>query len=408
MNLNYNEKLILIKPGEIALKGLNRNRFENLLVNNIKKALNNCGNFNILAYQSVFIVQSRDYTSKIEEAYNKVKNVFGISKLSLVYVCEKNLEKIKQCCVKLLKECKDFKSFKVEARRADKSFKPNSKELCPLIGDFVLKNFPHTFVDMHPELCLKIEIRHLGAYIYANEEFGLGGLPIGCCGTASVLLSGGIDSPVAAYMMAKRGMHINCIHFLSPPYTSELAKQKVQVLVNKLEKYCGEIIFKCVNLTKIQETIKKSCPEDLFTIILRRFMLRIAQDLAVQNNENALITGESLGQVASQTCEAIICTNEVCKLPIMRPLIGMDKAEIIAKAKEIGTFETSILPYEDCCTIFTPKHPRTSPKLSQVIKAETKLLNVILNEKTGCVFSEAYKVETLSHLTTKTGGSSVR
>ena len=234
---------------------------------------------------------------------------------------------------------------------------------------------------------------HIILYIYLNEEFGLGGMPVGCCQIANVLLSGGIDSPVAAFMMAKRGMNISCTHFTSPPYTSELAKDKVKKLVKVLENYCGKIKFRCVELTRIQETIKKLCPEELFTILLRRMMFRIAQNISKLNGESAIITGESLGQVVSQTMEAITCTDEVCFMPIFRPLIGMDKTEIIERAKKIETFDISILPYEDCCTVFVPKHPKTNPEVKAIKRAEEKLYGIILDAETGEVLPEAYKME---------------
>ena len=388
------KKVILIKPGEIALKGLNKKKFEAILKSNLKKAIAPYGEFKVEERQSVFIVQAISAEADIETAYSKAKNVFGISKLSLAYVCEKAVEEIKDCSIAVLQEYGRFKTFKVEAKRADKTFKPDSMTLCPIIGDHVLHTFPEAVADMHnPEVRIGIEIREQGAYIYLNEEFGLGGMPVGCCQIANVLLSGGIDSPVAAFMMAKRGMNISCTHFTSPPYTSELAKDKVKKLVKVLENYCGKIKFRCVELTRIQETIKKLCPEELFTILLRRMMFRIAQNISKLNGESAIITGESLGQVASQTMEAITCTDEVCFMPVFRPLIGVDKTEIIERAKKIETFDISILPYEDCCTVFVPKHPKTNPEVKAIKRAEEKLYGIILDAETGEVLPEAYKME---------------
>ena len=375
------KKVILIKPGEIALKGLNKGSFESQLIKNIKQALVPCGKFEILNSQSTFTIRACNLDSNLNQALCEIKNVFGISKFAIANLCCKDLDEIKECCLSLLHEHGAFKSFKVEAKRADKTFFPNSTQLCPIIGELVLAHFEGTRVDLHnPEVCLKIEVRQLGAYVYIDESLGAGGLPVGCCGGASVLLSGGIDSPVAAYMMAKRGMKISCVHFASPPYTSELARLKVQKLASLLEKYCGKIRFHCVEFTRIQEAIKNLCPCELSTVIMRRFMFRVAQELALKDGFGALVTGESLGQVASQTLEAIACTNEVCYLPVFRPLIGMDKIEIIEKARAIGSFETSILPYEDCCTIFTPKHPKTKPSLESVVQCESKLAGVILDE----------------------------
>ncbi|GHV29621.1 putative tRNA sulfurtransferase [Clostridia bacterium] len=388
------EDVILIKPGEIALKGLNKGRFVALLYRNIKEKLQGLGEFLLLESDSTFVVKANQENLDLNKALALIKNVFGISKLGMAKLCSKDLDVIKLCCLQLVKESEPFNSFKVEAKRADKKFLPRSADLCPQIGNFILQNVKGICVDVHnPDLTLKIEIRRDGAYIYISEIRGLGGMPVGCCGKGNVLISGGIDSPVAAYMMAKRGLSLSYTHFESPPYTSEFAHMKVVELLRKLTKYCGKATLHTVEFTYIQERIKKLCPEKLFTIIMRRFMLRIAEKIAFENKEWTLITGESLGQVASQTLEAIACTEEVCALPIFRPLIGMDKREIIEIALKIGTFETSILPYEDCCTVFVPKHPKTNPEIEKTREAEINLRGVLLDEA-GLILEDTYSIRT--------------
>ncbi|MDR2817333.1 MAG: tRNA 4-thiouridine(8) synthase ThiI [Oscillospiraceae bacterium] len=388
------EDVILIKPGEIVLKGLNKGKFVALLCKNIKEKLKSLGEFPLLESDSTFVVRANQKHSDLDGALELVKNVFGISKLGKAKLCNKDLDTIKSCCLQLIKESKSFNSFKVEAKRIDKKFVPCSAELCPQIGEFILQNVKGVRVDVHnPDLTLKVEIRRDGAYIYVSEIRGLGGMPVGCCGRGNVLISGGIDSPVAAYMLAKRGLNLSYTHFESPPYTSELARKKVVELFRKLTKYCGQAVLHTVEFTYIQERIKKLCPEKLFTIIMRRFMLRIATQIAFENDEGALITGESLGQVASQTLEAITCTGEVCTLPVFRPLIGMDKSEIIEIARKIGTFETSILPYEDCCTIFVPNFPKTNPQIREIKEAEASLHGVLLDES-GSILENTYSIKT--------------
>ena len=265
-------------------------------------------------------------------------------------------------------------TFKVEAKRADKSFPMKSPEICRELGGRILEQYHHLKVDVEqPDVLVMVEIRETAAYIHGKQLPGAGGIPIGTSGKAAILISGGIDSPVAGYMMAKRGLELTGVHFASPPYTSERAKQKVIALMEKMAEYCGRMKLFVVPFTEIQEQIRDRCPEELFTIIMRRFMMRIADQLARKQDCGALITGESVGQVASQTVKAIACTDIVTDLPVFRPVIGMDKREIIAIANEIDTFETSILPYEDCCTVFTPKHPRTRPRLDLVEAAEQTL-----------------------------------
>ena len=267
-----------------------------------------------------------------------------------------------------------MRTFKVESKRSDKKFSLKSPEISAAVGERILEAFPHLSVDVHnPEITVTVEVRDFGAYVRGDSLSGAGGIPVGTGGRAAVLISGGIDSPVAAWMLAKRGVELIAIHFASPPYTSLRAEQKVELLLRKVAEFAGKITMITVPFTEIQEDIKKNCDEDFFTVIMRRFMMRISEIIAKRYRCKALITGESLGQVASQTMDAIICTNDVAKMPIFRPLIGMDKDEIVEIARKIETFETSILPYEDCCTVFTPKHPRTKPVLSDIQKEESKI-----------------------------------
>ncbi|HHX57847.1 MAG TPA: tRNA 4-thiouridine(8) synthase ThiI, partial [Clostridiales bacterium] len=266
------------------------------------------------------------------------------------------------------------RTFKVEAKRADKRFPMKTPEICRELGSEILEKYPHLKVDVKsPEITVTVEIRDTNAYIHSQKESGAGGLPVGTSGRAMLLLSGGIDSPVAGYMMAKRGIVVSAIHFISPPYTSERAKIKVEQLCEKITDYCGDIDFYCVPFTEIQESIRKDCPEEYFTIIMRRLMMEISQRIAEQDGSMALITGESVGQVASQTLDAIVCTDAVCRMPVFRPVIGMDKTEIVNISRKIDTFEISIQPYEDCCTVFTPKHPKVRPTLEEIETAQNKV-----------------------------------
>ena len=290
-------------------------------------------------------------------------------------MCEKDMESINRTAADYLRgELTAASSFKVEAKRSDKTFPLKSPAICAEVGEYLLEQYPHLSVDVHePDLVVMVEVRDFAAYVHGGQIKGAGGIPVGSGGKAMLLISGGIDSPVAGYMMAKRGLEIQAIHFVSPPYTSERAKQKVIDLAQKMCSYCGRIKLHIVPFTEIQEAIRDQCPEDLFTIIMRRYMMKIACRVARQNECEALITGESVGQVASQTIQAIACTNEACDMPVLRPVIGMDKDEIILTSRKIDTFETSILPYEDCCTVFTPKHPRTKPQLKFVKLAEEQM-----------------------------------
>lgn len=368
---------ILLKLGELSLKGLNRTTFEDVLVKNTKRALLPLGTFQITRAQSTIYVTATEEAVDLDAVLEKLGKVFGVSALVKALEVEKDFETIKGAAVPYLRPTLErAKTFKVEAKRADKQFPLNSPQICTELGSHLLAAFPHLRVDVHtPDVVVVVEVRDYCAYIHAGQTEGAGGLPVGTSGKAAVLMSGGIDSPVAAYRMAKRGLEIEAIHFAAPPYTSERAKQKVIKLCEKVAEYTGNIKLTIIHFTAIQEKIKATCPEELFTVIMRRKMMEIAQQVARKNGSTALITGESLAQVASQTVHAIACTNAAVTMPVLRPLIGMDKTEIVALARKIDTFATSILPYEDCCTIFTPRHPKTKPMLHVVEEAE-KALNI--------------------------------
>lgn len=367
------KEIILIKDGEIALKGLNRRQFEDCLIKNIRRTIKHLGDFEIKSAQSTIYITPMSDDIDLDDVCERVSKVFGIAAFSRAAVCpEKTLESILETApVYLADELRNAKTFKVEAKRSDKKFAYKSPEICRETGGAVLSAFPHLKVDVHnPDITIHVEVRDYGAYVRGTAIRGAGGIPVGTGGNGAILISGGIDSPVAAYMMAKRGVRLTAIHFASPPYTSQRAEQKVVKLLKKVAKYSGDMVMYTVPFTEIQETIKNECPEELFTIIMRRLMMEIAQQIAEDKKCSALITGESLGQVASQTIHAIACTDAVATMPVFRPLIGMDKQEIIDISYKIDTFETSIEPYEDCCTVFTPKHPRTRPVLKYVEKAQ--------------------------------------
>ena len=367
--------IILLKLGELVLKGQNRRYFEQRLISNIKRRIEGLGNFRIYSVQSAIYVEPLDETCDMNETFNALKQVFGVASLSRAAACEKKAEAILEMAKTYLKdELEGVSSFKVETKRSDKSFPMTSIEMSRYVGGGLHQAFPHLKPDMHePELTVNVEVRDYAAYVHAGSERGAGGLPVGTGGRAVSLLSGGIDSPVATYMMAKRGLKIIPVHFFSFPYTSELAKQKVLDLAAVLKNYCGDLTVEIVPFTRIQEEMRAKCPEEYFTIIMRRFMMRIAQEIADLNGCKAIITGENLGQVASQTVEAMAVTEACCSLPVLRPLIGMDKEEIISLARKIGTFDLSVLPYEDCCTVFTPRRPKTKPRLELVEAAESVL-----------------------------------
>ena len=369
------KEIILLKDGEIVLKGLNRRSFEDVLKKNIKNTLSPIGRFEITSAQSTIYVKPLSEDIDLDETCERISRVFGIVAYSRAAVCdEKTLESVLQTApVYLEKVLKSASTFKVEAKRSDKRFPYKSPEICREVGGEILSKFPHLKVDVHnPEVTVNVEIRDFGAYIHCNPEKGAGGIPVGTGGRAAILISGGIDSPVAAYMMAKRGIKLTAVHFASPPYTSRRAEEKVVRLLQKVSRYAGRMTMYTVPFTKLQEKIKDECPEELFTIIMRRLMMEISERIALDNDCSALITGESLGQVASQTIGAIGCTDEATEMVVFRPLIGMDKQEIIDISYKIDTYETSIEPYEDCCTVFTPKHPRTRPVLKYVKEAQEK------------------------------------
>lgn len=368
------KKVILIKNGELALKGLNRSTFEDILVKNIKRRLNLIGKFAFTKAQSTIIAEPLDEDTDFEKAVEAVSRVFGIAAYSVATVCQKDFEEIKKATLSFLgDDLRQVKTFKVCAKRSDKKFPLKSPEICREIGGFLLSEIPGLKVDVHnPDLTVTVEVRDKNVFIHGNQLKGAGGMPVGTSGKAALLISGGIDSPVAGYMMAKRGLVLNAIHFAAPPYTSKRAEMKVRSLAQIVSRYSGRIKFMIVPFTEIQECIKDNCPEELFTVIMRRMMMRVAVRLAQKDDCKALITGESLGQVASQTLDAIACTEAASDIPVFRPLIGMDKEEIIKIARKIDTFETSLLPYEDCCTVFTPKHPRTRPTISLIEEAEKR------------------------------------
>ena len=369
-----NQELFLLKMGEIVLKGLNRRRFEERLMGNLQRRLHPYGRFRAISRQSIVYVEPLEETCDLDGAWESMKQLFGIVGLSRAKSCEKNPDAFFQAaCAYLDQDLKNAKSFKVESKRSDKTFPMTSIELSQYVGGLLSEAYPHLKVDVHnPELIVHLEVRDFAGYVHANPEPGAGGLPVGVGGRAVALLSGGIDSPVACYMMAKRGLALEMVHFFSYPYTSNEAKEKVLELASLLTGYCGRLTVNIVPFTGIQEELRRSCPEPYFTLAMRRFMMRISEMIADRVGAGALVTGESLGQVASQTMAAMAVTEDVVKKPVFRPLIGMDKEEIVKISHHIGTFDTSILPYEDCCTVFTPRHPRTQPKVSDFDDIETK------------------------------------
>ncbi len=369
------KEVILLKNGEIALKGLNRRTFEDQLIKNLRRRLSPLGTWQITAAQSTVTAIPDGDDTDMDAAADVCAKVFGFVGYSKALMVPKDMDTIRAVTGDYLADdLQNAKTFKVCAKRADKKFPFTSPEICMEMGGVLLSRFPRLSVDVHnPDLTVNIEVRDKAAFIHGNQQKGAGGLPSGSAGKAAVLISGGIDSPVAAWMMAKRGLQLEAVHFASPPYTSERAEKKVHDLLSKVAQYSGRIRLHVVPFTDLQEAIRDNCPEELFTILMRRFMMRIAEQIASENDCGALITGESVGQVASQTLYALACTDEAVGMPVFRPLIGMDKNEVIDISRRIDTFELSILPYEDCCTVFTPKHPRTHPKLYYVKQAENLL-----------------------------------
>lgn len=366
------KEIILAKYGEIALKGENKSTFEDMLLRNIKRRLKKVGRFDYSRRQSTIYIEPSEDGADIGEAVRRLKNVFGIGAIQRCAVFPKDFSAVVQSLEEYLADALGgAKTFKIEAKRSDKTFPMKSPEIQQQLGDAVLDAFPHLEVDVHdPEVTVRLEIRDNGAYLSAERIIGAGGMPVGSSGKALLMLSGGIDSPVAGYMMAKRGLVVDCIHYVSPPYTSERARLKVEKLCEEMTEFCGDIIFYCVPFTEIQEALRDNCPEQYFTVLMRRLMVKIANRICQRDGYGAIITGESLAQVASQTLPALYCTNAAAEFPVFRPVIGMDKIEITEISRKIGTYETSIMPYEDCCTVFSPKHPRTKPKFDEVLDAE--------------------------------------
>ena len=367
--------ILLLKLGEIVLKGLNRKSFEQKLMGNIRRRLVPIGKFKVSCMQSTVYVEALEEGADMDAAFEAVQKVFGVVKISRAAACEKDKDAIARLAIDYLREdMRRAKSFKVESKRSDKSFPMTSIQLSQYVGGELAEAYPNCAVDVHePELIVNLEIRDLAAYVHAQPVNGAGGMPVGSNGVAVTLLSGGIDSPVSTYMIARRGVRLIPVHFFSFPYTSQQAKEKVIELTKLLTAWCGRMTLEVVPFTHIQEEIRDKCPEEYFTLIMRRFMMRIAERIALSNGAKAIVTGENLGQVASQTMEAMATTQAVLKLPVLQPLIGMDKEEIVQMSRKIGTFDTSILPYEDCCTVFTPRHPRTRPSVAEVETAESAL-----------------------------------
>ena len=368
-------EIILCKLGEVVLKGLNRHSFEMKLMSNIRRRTQRYGKFKIYSRQSTIYVEPAEETCDLAAAYDACKKVFGIIAIARAVPCPKEKEAIFATAKEYLGPALlAAKSFKVESKRSDKSFPMGSIQLSQWVGGALHDTFPHLTVDVHnPELTVYLEVREDAAYVHGPAEAAAGGLPIGPGGHAASLLSGGLDSPVSSYMIAKRGVQLELLHFASPPYTSQQAREKVLQLARELTVWCGRLTVHIVPFTEIQEEIRRKCPEDHFTLIMRRFMMRLADRLAHELCCKALVTGESLGQVASQTIQALCVSDDVATMPVLRPLIGMDKEEIVRIARHVGTFDTSILPYEDCCTVFTPRHPKTKPNLEEVREYEAAL-----------------------------------
>ena len=368
-------EMILLKLGEMVLKGLNRHSFEDKLQANIHRRLNGLGRFRVYTRQSTTYVEPMEDSCDMDAAWEAMKKVFGVVGLSRARACEKDKDAILKACHEYLDDrLRTARTFKVETRRADKTFPMTSIQLSQYVGGELDELYPNLQVDVHhPELTVYVEIRDYAAFVHANPDPGAGGLPVGINGRAVSLLSGGIDSPVASYMIAKRGVALDMVHFFSYPYTSPEAKEKVLELARLLTPWCGRLTVHVVPFTAIQEELRRSCPEEMFTLVMRRFMMRIAQRVAKRCGAKALVTGESLGQVASQTMDAMTVTGQVVDIPVLRPVVGMDKEEIVQISRKIGTYDTSILPYEDCCTVFTTRHPRLRPTVEEAEAAEAGL-----------------------------------
>ena len=377
MNMELNqEHIFIVRCGEVALKGMNKPYFERMLVERIRKLLKKFDGVSVKRHEGLIFVRA-DRSLDKQAIIKEISKVFGVASISPAVECESTMESIGAAAVDYMMEAireLGVKTFKVEAKRADKTFPVKSPDIGRQIGAAVLKGCKVLKVDVHhPDCLLFVDVRHDKSYIYQDKIPGFGGLPLGTNGKGLSLLSGGIDSPVATWMMAKRGMMIEAVHFHSYPYTSQRAQEKVEDLASIVATYCGRFRMHVVNLLPVQEQIVEHCPEEETTILVRRFMMRIAQRIAEKNGCGMLITGENLGQVASQTAESLIVTDASVTMPVMRPLIAMDKVDIMDLAQEIGTYETSIQPYEDCCTVFLPKHPATKPKLEKILESESRL-----------------------------------
>lgn len=379
--ISNREHIFIVRCGEVALKGMNKPYFERMLLDRIKKLLKKFDGVKAYRHEGLIFVRAdkelNPGTEGKQAILKEIGKVFGVASISPAMECESTMEDIGQTAVEYMMEAieeRGVKTFKVNAKRADKNFPVKSPDISRQIGAAVLKGCKVLKVDVHnPDVKLFVDVRHDKSYVYQDKIPGFGGLPLGTNGKGMSLLSGGIDSPVATWMMAKRGMMIEAVHFHSFPYTSQRAREKVEELAALVATYCGRFRMHVINLLPIQEQIVQNCPEEETTILVRRFMMRIAEELAAGNGCNMLITGENLGQVASQTAEALVVTDASVKMPVMRPLIGLDKTDIMDLAKEIGTYDKSIEPYEDCCTVFLPKHPATKPKLERILASESKL-----------------------------------
>ncbi|MBQ7688622.1 MAG: tRNA 4-thiouridine(8) synthase ThiI [Clostridia bacterium] len=371
------KEIILLKDGELALKGLNRSTFEDILIKNIRGRLAPLGGFAFRKSQSTVTVEPETDDVDLDEAVRRIQTTFGIVGVSRAAVCEKDIRTICETAYDYLYDELTFaKTFKVKAKRSDKNFPLASPAICDEVGGYLLSKLRGLKVDVHdPDVTVTVEVRDNAAFIHGAQKPGAGGMPTGTGGRACLLISGGIDSPVAGYMIAKRGVKLTAVHFASPPYTSAQAEEKVHDLLEKVSVYAGRINLFTVPFTKIQEAIRDDCPEEMFTVTMRRMMMRVASRIAVWQGCDALITGESLGQVASQTIHALKCTDACASLPVFRPCIGMDKNEIIEISRKIDAFDISIRPYEDCCTVFTPRHPRTRPTPEYAEKTEALIQN---------------------------------
>lgn len=369
------KELILAYQGEMTLKGLNRGKFEARLAKTIRWRLEPLGKFKVYQAQSTVFIEPKEDGLDMDEAFRRVSHVFGIVKLSRAVECPKDFAAICETAEAYLGETlRGIRTFKVEAKRADKTYPMKSPEICRELGAYLLDKHHHLRVDVHnPQLEIMVEIRDYAAYVHGPKVEAAGGLPVGTSGRALNLLSGGIDSPVAGYMVAKRGVELDGLYFESPPYTGEQAKEKVVALAQTLADYTGRMYLNTISVTEIQETLMQKCDEKLFTLLLRRFMMRLAERTAQTIGAGALVTGESVGQVASQTMPALGVTDAAVAMPVFRPCIGLDKEEIIVRARQIGTFDISALPYEDCCTVFTPRHPNTRPVLEDILENESRI-----------------------------------